>query len=112
MLEEAAKRDHRKIGQEQELFFFHQMSPGAAFFLPHGMIIYNALQSYIRDQYWQRGYQEVNSPNMYSSALWKQSGKMISCAERILSKMLWTPRLILYYRSLATLQRRHVHVRR
>lgn len=74
MLEEAAKRDHRKIGQEQELFFFHQMSPGSAFFLPHGMIIYNALQSFIRDEYWKRGYQEVNSPNMYNSALWKQSG--------------------------------------
>ncbi|KAF2769124.1 threonyl-tRNA synthetase [Teratosphaeria nubilosa] len=74
LLEEAAKRDHRKIGQEQELFFFHQMSPGSAFFLPHGMIIFNALQSYIRDQYWKRGYQEVNSPNMFNSALWKQSG--------------------------------------
>ena len=74
MLEEAAKRDHRKIGQEQELFFFHQMSPGSAFFLPHGMIIYNALQAYIREEYWKRDYQEVNSPNMYNSALWKQSG--------------------------------------
>jgi threonyl-tRNA synthetase len=74
MLEEAAKRDHRKIGQEQELFFFHQMSPGSAFFLPHGMIIFNALQTYIRQQYWDRGYQEVNSPNMYHSDLWKQSG--------------------------------------
>lgn len=74
MLEEAAKRDHRKIGQEQELFFFHPMSPGSAFFLPHGMIIYNALQVFLRDEYWKRGYQEVNSPNMYNSALWKQSG--------------------------------------
>jgi threonyl-tRNA synthetase len=74
MLEEAAKRDHRKIGQEQELFFFHEMSPGSAFFLPHGMIIYNALHSYIREEYWNRGYKEVNSPNMYNSALWKQSG--------------------------------------
>ena len=74
MLEEAAKRDHRKIGQEQELFFFHEMSPGSAFFLPHGMIIYNALHSYIRGEYWNRGYKEVNSPNMYNSALWKQSG--------------------------------------
>ncbi|OQO08159.1 hypothetical protein B0A48_06953 [Cryoendolithus antarcticus] len=74
MLEEAAKRDHRKIGQEQELFFFHEMSPGSAFFLPHGMIIYNALQSFLREEYWNRGYQEVNSPNMYNSALWKQSG--------------------------------------
>nr|POE93245.1 threonine--trna ligase, cytoplasmic [Quercus suber] len=74
MLEEAAKRDHRKLGQEQELFFFHQMSPGAAFLLPHGMIIYNALQSFIREEYWKRDYQEVTSPNMYNSALWKQSG--------------------------------------
>ncbi|KAK3720590.1 threonyl-tRNA synthetase [Vermiconidia calcicola] len=74
MLEEAAKRDHRKIGQDQELFFFHQLSPGSCFFLPHGMIIYNTLQTFIRDQYWKRGYQEVNSPNMYNSSLWKQSG--------------------------------------
>lgn len=74
MLEEAAKRDHRKIGQDQELFFFHQHSPGSAFFLPNGMIIYNALQSFLRDEYWKRGYQEVNSPNMFNSALWKQSG--------------------------------------
>lgn len=74
MLEEAAKRDHRKIGQDQELFFFHPQSPGSCFFLPHGMIIYNTLQVYIREEYWKRGYQEVNSPNMYNSALWKQSG--------------------------------------
>ncbi|QIX00394.1 hypothetical protein AMS68_005911 [Peltaster fructicola] len=74
MLEEAAKRDHRKIGQEQELFFFHQQSPGSAFFLPHGMIIYNALQVFLREEYWKRGYQEVHSPNMYNSSLWKQSG--------------------------------------
>ncbi|KAK4955477.1 threonyl-tRNA synthetase, partial [Elasticomyces elasticus] len=73
-LEEAAKRDHRKIGQDQELFFFHQMSPGSCFFLPHGMIVYNALQAFLRSEYWRRGYQEVQSPNMYNSALWKQSG--------------------------------------
>lgn len=74
LLEEAAKRDHRKLGQDQELFFFHPMSPGSAFFLPHGMIIFNALQSFIREEYWSRGYQEVQSPNMYNSTLWKQSG--------------------------------------
>jgi len=74
MLEEAAKRDHRKLGQEQELFFFHPMSPGSAFLLPHGMIIFNALQSFIRGEYWKRGYVEVTSPNMYNSSLWKQSG--------------------------------------
>ncbi|GAM83274.1 hypothetical protein ANO11243_012600 [Dothideomycetidae sp. 11243] len=73
-LEEAAKRDHRRLGKDQELFFFHDMSPGSCFFLPHGMIIYNALQSFLRSEYWKRGYQEVMSPNMYNSALWKQSG--------------------------------------
>ena len=74
MLEEAAKRDHRKIGQDQELFFFHHLSPGSCFFLPHGMIIYNTLQVFIREEYWKRGYVEVNSPNMFNSSLWKQSG--------------------------------------
>lgn len=73
-LEEAAKRDHRKIGREQELFMFHEYSPGSAFLLPHGTIIFNALQSYLREQYWKRDYQEVQSPNMYNSALWKTSG--------------------------------------
>ena len=73
-LEEAAKRDHRKIGKEQELFLFHDLSPGAAFFLPHGTIIYNTLQSFIRSEYWKRGYQEVISPNMFNSSLWKKSG--------------------------------------
>lgn len=73
-LEEAAKRDHRKIGLEQELFFFNALSPGSTFFLPHGMTIYNTLQQYIRDEYWKRGYQEVLTPNMYNSQLWKTSG--------------------------------------
>lgn len=73
-LEEAAKRDHRKIGTEQELFFFHKYSPGSCFFLPHGMIIYNTLMAFLREEYWTRGYQEVGSPNMYNSELWKTSG--------------------------------------
>ena len=73
-LEEAAKRDHRRIGKDQELFFFHDMSPGSCFLLPHGTIIYNALQSFIRSEYWKRGYQEVHTPNMFNSELWKRSG--------------------------------------
>lgn len=47
-LEEAAKRDHRKLGKEQELFMFHEMSPGSCFFLPHGTRVYNTLVEYIR----------------------------------------------------------------
>ncbi|KAI0475000.1 hypothetical protein GGR56DRAFT_644087 [Xylariaceae sp. FL0804] len=73
-LEEAAKRDHRKIGKDQELFFFHDMSPGSAMWLPHGTRIYNTLLEYIREQYWKRDYQEVITPNMYNSELWKASG--------------------------------------
>ena len=73
-LEEAAKRDHRKIGKDQELFFFHDWSPGSCFFLPHGTIIYNALQAFLREEYWKRGYQEVVTPNMFHSELWKRSG--------------------------------------
>ncbi|KAJ2759477.1 threonyl-tRNA synthetase, partial [Coemansia nantahalensis] len=73
-LEEAAKRDHRKIGREQELFFFHELSPGSAFFLPHGARIYNTLTNFIRERYWQRGFEEVVSPNMFNVKLWEQSG--------------------------------------
>jgi len=73
-LEEAAKRDHRKIGREQELFFFHELSPGSAMWLPHGTRIYNTILEYLREQYWKRGYQEVITPNMYNSELWKASG--------------------------------------
>ncbi|KAI8626316.1 putative threonyl-tRNA synthetase, cytoplasmic [Xylariaceae sp. FL1651] len=73
-LEEAAKRDHRRIGKDQELFMFHDLSPGACFFLPHGTRIYNTLQTFIRSEYWKRGYQEVVSPNMFNSTLWKKSG--------------------------------------
>lgn len=73
-LEEAAKRDHRKIGKDQELFFFHELSPGSAMWLPHGTRIYNTLQSFLREEYWARGYNEVISPNMYNSELWKTSG--------------------------------------
>jgi len=72
--EEAAKRDHRKIGKEQELFFFHELSPGSCFFLPKGAHIYNKLVSFIRDEYRKRGFQEVVSPNIYNSKLWEQSG--------------------------------------
>jgi threonyl-tRNA synthetase len=73
-LEEAAKRDHRKLGREQELFMFHDLSPGSAFFLPHGTRIYNTLMEYIREQYHKRDYQEVMTPNIFNAELWKISG--------------------------------------
>ncbi|KAF9586255.1 threonyl-tRNA synthetase [Lunasporangiospora selenospora] len=73
-LAEAAKRDHRRIGREQELFFFHSLSPGACFFLPHGARIYNTLMGFIKEEYRRRGYTEVMSPNMFNVDLWKKSG--------------------------------------
>ena len=73
-LEEAKKRDHQLIGKQQKLFTFSQFSPGSPFLLPHGTRIFNALQNMLRDQYWERGYQEVQSPNMYDVELWKISG--------------------------------------
>ncbi|XP_059082256.1 threonine--tRNA ligase 1, cytoplasmic-like isoform X1 [Tigriopus californicus] len=72
--EEAAKRDHRKLGREQDLFFFHELSPGSCFFLPNGAHIYNKLMKFIREEYWKRGFQEVISPNIYNSKLWQTSG--------------------------------------
>lgn len=73
-LEEAKKRDHQVIGQQQKLFMFSKMSPGSPFLLPHGTRVFNALQQMLREQYWDRGYQEVQSPNMYDVDLWKTSG--------------------------------------
>ncbi|KAI8063587.1 hypothetical protein BC940DRAFT_243122 [Gongronella butleri] len=73
-IEEAAKRDHRKIGKEQELFFFHELSPGSAFMLPHGARMYNALMEMIKEQYRVRGFTEVITPNMFNMKLWHQSG--------------------------------------
>lgn len=73
--QEAAKaRDHRVLGGKQELFFFHQLSPGSAFWLPHGARVYNKLIEFIRTQYWLRGYEEVITPNIYNLQLWEISG--------------------------------------
>jgi threonyl-tRNA synthetase len=73
-IEEARKRDHRVVGPQQELFFFHPLSPGSCFFLPHGARIYNALVELIRDKYWEYEYCEVITPNIYNFDLWRTSG--------------------------------------
>lgn len=83
--EEAAKRDHRKIGTQQELFFFHELSPGSCFFLPRGAHIYNTLMSFIRSEYRKRGFQEVITPNMYNAKLWMTSGHWQHYAENMFS---------------------------
>ncbi|KAK2518156.1 hypothetical protein Q9233_012667 [Columba guinea] len=72
--DEAATRDHRRIGKEQELFFFHPLSPGSCFFLPRGAHVYNALLEFIRSECQSRGFREVLSPTLFRRALWQRSG--------------------------------------
>lgn len=84
-LEEAFKRDHRKIGREQDLFFFHDSSPGSCFFQPKGAHIYNTLQNILRNEYSKRGFQEVITPNIFKTDLWKTSGHWDHYAENIYS---------------------------
>ncbi|XP_004632451.1 threonine--tRNA ligase, mitochondrial [Octodon degus] len=72
--EEALSRDHKRIGKEQELFFFHELSPGSCFFLPRGTRVYNALVAFIRAEYARRGFSEVKTPTLFSVKLWEQSG--------------------------------------
>uniref|UniRef100_A0A672N264 threonine--tRNA ligase n=1 Tax=Sinocyclocheilus grahami TaxID=75366 RepID=A0A672N264_SINGR len=83
--EEAKNRDHRKIGKDQELFFFHDLSPGSCFFLPRGAYIYNTLTEFIREEYSRRGFQEVASPNIYNSKLWETSGHWQHYSENMFS---------------------------
>ncbi|XP_074568032.1 threonine--tRNA ligase, mitochondrial 1 [Curcuma longa] len=82
-IEEAKKRDHRILGQNQDLFFFHQLSPGSCFFLPHGTRIYNKLIEFLRAQYRDRGYQEVLTPNMFNMQLWETSGHAANYKENM-----------------------------
>lgn len=70
----AKERDHRRIGAQQQLIMFHDLSPGSAFWLPHGARIYNTLIQFIKDHYWKKGYEEIITPNIYNLDLWHQSG--------------------------------------
>ncbi len=73
-LEEAKKRDHRKLGHDLELFTFMEEGPGFPFFLPKGMELRNALEDYWREIHRKAGYVEVRTPMMLSRSLWEQSG--------------------------------------
>jgi threonyl-tRNA synthetase len=73
MLEEAEKRDHRKLGRELGLFTFHPWAPGAAFWLGKGTTLYNLLASYMREVLSPAGYLEVKTPLVYNKALWERS---------------------------------------
>ena len=74
MLEEAKKRDHRKLGKELGLFMFADEGPGFPFFLPKGMALKNALMAYWRDVHRAFGYDEISTPLIMNQALWLQSG--------------------------------------
>ncbi|XP_061675223.1 threonine--tRNA ligase 1, cytoplasmic isoform X3 [Syngnathoides biaculeatus] len=72
--EEAHRRDHRRIGTDQELFFFNDVSPGSCFFLPKGAHVYNTLTDFIKSEYRRRGFTEVITPTLYNVSLWERSG--------------------------------------
>ena len=73
-LEEAKKRDHRKLGRELDLFAFHDVSPGAPFWLPNGWTIVRELEKFVREVLDARGYQEISTPILVNKKLWEQSG--------------------------------------
>lgn len=74
MLEEAKKRDHRKIGKDLDLFSIHDEGPGFPFFHPKGMIIRNILENYWREAHTKAGYDEIRTPVILNESLWHQSG--------------------------------------
>lgn len=74
LLEEAKKRDHRKLGKELGLFMFSEEAPGMPFFLPNGMIIRNELEQFARGLQFHRDYDEVRTPLMMNKRLWEMSG--------------------------------------
>ena len=83
-LEEAKKRDHRKLGRDLGLFTFHQWAPGAAFWLAHGTTLWNLLAEYMRAMLFPSGYVELRTPLVYNKKLWEISGHWEHYAENML----------------------------
>jgi len=73
-LEEAKKRDHRKLGKELDLFSIQEEGPGFPFFHPKGMVIRNILENFWREEHAKRGYEEIKTPIILNESLWHQSG--------------------------------------
>ena len=73
MLEESKKRDHRRLGRELDLFQFHPVSPGSAFWTPLGTILYNTLEEFVRERQ-REDFLEIKTPLLYTKELWEQSG--------------------------------------
>ena len=74
MLEEAEKRDHRKLGRELDLFHIDEVAPGVVFWHPKGWAIWQAVEQYMRAVYRETGYQEVNGPQLLDKSLWEKTG--------------------------------------
>ena len=83
LLEEAKRRDHRRVGRELDLFSFNPVAPGSPFFHPKGTLIYNELVSYMRGLYQRYGYQEVLTPQIFDVDLWHRSGHYENYKENI-----------------------------
>jgi threonyl-tRNA synthetase len=73
-IEEAKRRDHRRLGRDLRLFFFDETAPGQPFMLPKGMAIFRTLERLSQDEHARRGYQEISTPSLVKSTLWEQSG--------------------------------------
>ena len=82
-LEEAEKRDHRRIGRELDLFHMQEEAPGAVFWHPKGWTIFQALIAYMREKQRAAGYQEVNAPEIMDAELWRQSGHLEKFGENM-----------------------------
>jgi len=82
-LEEAEKRDHRRIGRELDLFHLQEEAPGAVFWHPKGWTVFQTLIGYMRERQTAAGYEEVNAPELMDAALWKQSGHLEKFGENM-----------------------------
>src|SRR4051812_44705494 len=83
LLEEAKKRDHRKLGRELDLFMFHEYAPAMPFFLPRGAFVYERLVNYLRGLYLEYGYEEVLTPQIFDKRLFETSGHLANYSENM-----------------------------
>jgi threonyl-tRNA synthetase len=82
-IEEAEKRDHRRIGRELDLFHQQEEAPGGVFWHPHGWLVFQALIAYMRQRNLEGGFQEVNAPELMDVSLWQQSGHLEKFGENM-----------------------------
>ena len=83
LLEEAKKRDHKKLGRELDLFMMSEYAPGMPFFLPHGMLLRNVLENYWYEEHTKEGYEFIKTPIMMSKELWEVSGHWYNYKENM-----------------------------